>query len=173
MFFAEAIPLPLPVAMARQRLLGLPDLARTLDEATLRAFCVSLAQLGMTWPVDGSALDGTSRPMGAITLPPYQRGETTVVPLRWSPLGARPSELVVLDANIELGPNTADSHPAYGGPADGGPADSRLAAIGSYLLPADLRRPVDIAVLQAAVQRMGRSLIDELAVAVWAAARLA
>jgi hypothetical protein len=162
-FFAEAIELPLPVAVARRRLLALPDLARTLDEATMRAFRAGVEAFGLSWPVNGPAGQGASRPIGAFTLPPYQRGRTTVVPLRWSVVGGSPfdipADFVVLDANIELDPVTD--------------ADSRLAAIGSYSLPADVGRPADVAVVQAAAQRMGRSLVDDLALAVAAAARLA
>lgn len=67
-----------------------------------------------------AGVGGLSKQVAVETLPPYHRGDTMVLPLRWSATGPLGEAFPTLDANLEL-----DA-------ADGG---ARLLLVGSYRPP--------------------------------------
>jgi hypothetical protein len=91
-FINEAMSLAVPVAIAQQRLYEVPLLEDALRVASLAA----CSDTGF----DASG-HGTSG-LAVLSLPPRQRGATTVVPIRWLDAGADSNSVPPLDANIEL-----------------------------------------------------------------------
>ena len=84
------------------------------------------------------------------SVPAYQRGSTTVVPLRWVATGALGGAFPVLDANLEL---TAEG------------SGTELLVVGSYRPPfgaigAAIDRLVLHGVAQATVRRFAAQLAD-------------
>lgn len=84
------------------------------------------------------------------TMPPYHRGETLVVPLRWSATGPLGDAFPALDANLELEP-TAGGH-------------SRLVLTGSYRPPLGrLGATLDRVLLGQVARATARSFLTQVA----------
>ncbi len=114
MFVEDVTPIMLPVAVAQERLLAFLQVDG-LQSASADAFSkgqVLLMRAGFA---------GLSKQVNVQNLPPYPRGETTVVPIRWVATGPMADLFPPLDANLELDP------------AEGG--TSRLALRGIYRPP--------------------------------------
>lgn len=95
MFLSEAATLDVPLAMAKHRLLtflsaGDPD---GIASAAFNEGATMLTRAGAA---------GLSKTVRVEIVPAYQRGEVTVIPIRWTATGPLGSAFPVLDANIEL-----------------------------------------------------------------------
>jgi len=140
-FIVEWLTLPVPLPQARHRL---TTYLRT--DGPLRCACAAaLAHGGLNRVLVGGE---SVEPVHALTLPPYQRGDTTVIALRSSivAVGAADS-LPILDANLELRPGD-------------GPT-TRLGLLGSFRLPGT----VDYAELERVAQQTTTDLLRRIAAA--------
>jgi len=138
-FIVEWLNLPVPLTVARHRL---ATYLRT-DGPLGRACAAALAH-GLNQPLPDQ---GSPETVAARTLPPYQRGETTVIgfrsltPASWGGAG----DLPILDANLEL--RAGPGHTA------------RLGLLGSFRLG----RAVDDASLVRAAQHTTTDLLRRVA----------
>jgi hypothetical protein len=144
MFVNEAVLLPASLTDAKKRLRDFVDSAGDLQATSSAAFTYGARLL---------ALDGESASPPAIVvqnLPPYARGDTDVVSLRWRIRGDSAENRAPLDANLELSPAT-----------DG---LSQLALIGSYRPPQPQHAPpLDLASVDAAARATCRTFVTSVA----------
>lgn len=112
MFVHEAVSVSGSLGDAKKRLHDVVDSAHDLQTASSAAFTHGMDLLSP----DG---DPAATPTIIVQhLPPYVRGDTAVVPLRWCVPGESADSVAPLDANLELRPD--------------GEGLSRLALIGSF-----------------------------------------
>jgi hypothetical protein len=114
MFISQAAHIDVPVAAAVQRLLDHLE-ADTLSDTALEQPDDDPAC------ADRTEINLYGKQVAVHTVPPYQRGETTVLPMRWVATGPFGRLFPTLDANVELDP------------AEGGGTD--LTMIGTYRAP--------------------------------------
>ena len=139
-FIVEWLTLPVPLTEARRRL------ATYLNtDGPLRRACAAALAHGLNRVLlDGESLE----PVTARTLPPHQRGETTVIGVRSTIDAAWAADsLPILDANLELCPGDGNT--------------TRLGMMGSFRLP----RTVDYARLEQAAQHTITDLLRRIATA--------
>jgi hypothetical protein len=113
MFFAEALTVDAPLAMAEHRLLAFLS-AGDSDAVASAAFgegATTLTRAGVA---------GVSKTVKVESIPAYLRAEAVVIPIRWTATGPLHGAFPVLDANIEL---TADG------------SRTRIEVVGSYRPP--------------------------------------
>lgn len=142
MFISESVALAVPLAIAQHRLLGYLRAGDmdSLAEVAYSEGATILARAGV---------HGLSKTVKIQSIPAYQRGSTTVVPLRWVATGALSGAFPVLDANLEL---TAAA------------AGTELAFVGSYRPPfGPIGAAIDRLVLHTVAQATVRSFIAQLA----------
>jgi hypothetical protein len=140
-FISESVALALPLAVVQHRLLEYlpPGDMDTLAEVAYREGTTILARAGV---------HGLSKTVKIQSIPAYQRGSTTVVPLRWVAAGAVSGAFPVLDANLEL---TAAA------------SGTELVFVGSYRPPfGAVGAALDRLVLHAVAQATVRSFIAQL-----------
>ncbi len=142
MFVSEAVILAVPMAIAQHRLLGYLN-AGDLDSITSAAMHEGAAVLAR------AGVGGLTKTVEIQSIPPYQRGLTTVVPLRWVATGPMGGAFPMLDANLEL--NASD-------------AGTQLTVVGSYRPPfGPVGAAVDRLVMHAVAQATMRSFLAQLA----------
>jgi hypothetical protein len=140
-FVSESVSVDVPLAVAQHRLL----------EFLLRGDMDSLASAAYEEGVTvftKAGVAGLSKTVEIQSIPAYQRGSSTVVPLRWVATGPLGSAFPVLDANLEL---------------SAGDAGTELLIVGSYRPPfgalgAALDRLMLHSVAQATVRRFATQL---------------
>lgn len=143
MFVDEVLVLPVPVAVAQDRLVALHDDGGVQDAATcaFREGHALLLDAGFTGWIDQVAVH---------SVPAYLRGGSTIVPLRWVVTGESGEMFPAVDANLEL-----DRAPG---------GCSRLTFRGSYRSPsAQLGFVLDQPRLQRAARASVRGLLDRVA----------
>lgn len=143
MFISESVALALPMAVAQHRLLEYLQVGDmdSVASAAYREGATILARAG---------IGGLSKTVEIQSVPAYQRGATTVVPLRWVATGPLGGAFPVLDANLEL---TATE------------AGTEMLVVGSYRPPfgvvgAAVDRLVMGAVAQATLRSFAAQLSD-------------
>jgi hypothetical protein len=141
-FVSESLVLDVPMAAVQHRLLDYLQVG-DLDSMASAAYqegAVILARAGV---------GGLSKTVEIHTIPAYQRGATTVVPLRWVATGAVSGAFPVLDANLEL---TATE------------SGTQLLMVGSYRPPFGvLGAAVDRLVMQGVARATVRTFVSCLA----------
>jgi hypothetical protein len=140
-FIVDWLALPVPLTEARRRLTTFMQI-----DGPLRRACAAALVHGLNRGfVGGESLE----PVIALTLPPRQRGDTTVIGFRssiaavWAADGTTP----ILDANLELRPGDGDC--------------SQLGLLGCFRLPG----AVDYADLERVAQETTTDLLRRIATA--------
>ena len=134
--------LDVPVAVAQHRLLAYLNIG-DLDGMASSAYQEGAAILAR------AGVGGLSKAVEIQSIPAYQRGATTVVPLRWVATGAMSGAFPVLDANLEL---TATE------------SGTQLLVVGSYRPPfGALGAAVDRLVMHGVAQATLRTFVSGLA----------
>ena len=95
MFISESVALAVPLAIAQHRLLEYL-LAGDMDGLASAAYQQGASILAR------AGVGGLSKAVQIHSIPPYQRGSTMVLPLRWVATGALSGAFPVLDSNLEL-----------------------------------------------------------------------
>ena len=141
MFVSASVAVDVPLGVAQHRLL------EYLHRGDLDALASAAYGDGVT-AFARAGVPGLSKTVEIQSVPAYQRGLTTVVPLRWVATGALGSAFPVLDANLELTAGEAGTEPVV---------------VGSYRPPfgvvgAAIDRLVMHGVAQATVRRFAAQL---------------
>ncbi len=130
------------MAIAQHRLLGYLN-AGDLDSITSAAIHEGATVLAR------AGLRGLAKKVEIQSIPAYQRGSTTVVPLRWVATGPLGGAFPMLDANVELAASDAGTE---------------LSVVGSYRPPfGPVGAAVDRLVMHAVAQATVRSFAAQLA----------
>ena len=143
MFVAAVTQLPVPTAVAQDRLLPVLHADGGLQDAAAAAF-----RAGETVLLR-AGFAGVGKQVAVHSVPGYLRGETTVIPLRWVATGPAAELFPAMDANLELDPSP-DGH-------------CRLTLIGSYRPPLGLVGVrLDQVLLHRAARATARSLLNRV-----------
>jgi hypothetical protein len=141
-FLSESLIVDVPLAVAVDGLLSFLRVG-DLDSVATAAFgegATVLARAGVR---------GTSKMVAVESIPAYQRGPATVLPLRWVATGPLSGAFPVLDANLEL---------------TGSNAQTSVTVIGSYRPPlGKAGEAIDRVVLNAVARASLRSFLGQLA----------
>jgi hypothetical protein len=141
-FVSETRTLAVPMAVAQHRLL------RYLHAGDLDGIATAAYQEG-THVLAKAGVAGLGKSVKIENIPAYQRGATTVLPLRWVATGRLCRAFPVFDANLEL---TAAA------------SGTQLLVVGSYRAPLGaLGATIDRLVLHGVAQATIRSFVDQLA----------
>lgn len=124
MFVSASVAVDVPLGVAQHRLL------EWLHRGDLEALASASYGEGVS-VLARAGVPGLSKTVAILSIPAYQRGLTTVVPLRWVATGGLGSAFPVFDANLEM---TA------------GEAGTELVIVGAYRPP--------LGVIGAAIDRM-------------------
>ncbi len=143
MFVSESVIVAVPLAVAQHRLI---EYLRRGDLASVASVAYGEGVTALT----RAGVAGLSKTVEIQSIPAYQRGSTTVIPLRWVATGTIGGAFPVLDANIEL--SAAD-------------AGTLLLLVGSYRPPfgavgAALDRLVLHSVGESTVRRFAAQLAE-------------
>lgn len=142
MFVSRSLALTVPLAVAQHRLLEYLQVG-DLDALASAAYRDGATVLGR------AGMGALSKTVEIQSIPAYQRGSTTVVPIRWVATGALGGAFPVLDANLEL---TA---------SEGG---TELVLVGSYRPPfGALGAAADRLVMHSVAQATMRTFAAQLA----------
>lgn len=98
MFVQDSVPLPLPVTLARDRLL-----AYLHDDARLQPDTWHASEQGATL-LRCPGVTGVATRVTAHTGPARRRGVSTVIPIWWTPADSTGAPVPALDATLELDP---------------------------------------------------------------------
>jgi hypothetical protein len=152
-FISESVVLALPLAVTQHRVLQYLRVGDVdaLASVAYREGATILARAGV---------GGLSKTVKIQSVSAYQRGATTVVPIRWVATGALGGAFPVLDANLELTPTDEGTE---------------LVVVGSYRPPLGaLGAAADRLVMSSVAQATMRSFVSQLeAVAMGAPAAVA
>lgn len=141
MILQEYVDLPAPADRVRHQLL------EYLFGAGLHAASSAAYEEGEALLMRAGA-GGVTKKLAVLSLAPYQRGETTVVPIRWEATGPLGDLFPTLDANIEIDPEGAGT---------------RLTLVGSYQPPLGrLGARLDQLLLHQVARATARSFLTRL-----------
>ena len=142
MFVSESLTVDVPLATAQHRLLTFLRVG-DLDSVAAAAFGEGATVLAR------AGVGGLAKMVAVHSIPAYQRGVVTVVPLRWVATGPLSGAFPVLDANLEL---TALK------------SQTTITMIGSYRPPfGAVGEAIDSVVLNSVARASLRSFIGQLA----------
>ena len=94
-FLSESLTVDVPLAVAQHRLLRFLRIG-DLDSAALAAYGDGATVLTR------AGVGGLVKTVAVQSIPAYQRGAVTVVPIRWLATGSMGAAFPVLDANLEM-----------------------------------------------------------------------
>ena len=141
MFISESAALVVPMAVAQHRLLEYLQVG-DLDSLASAAYQEGASILAR------AGIGGLAKTVRIQSVPAYQRGSTTVMPIRWVATGALSGAFPVLDANLELSATEEGTE---------------LLVVGSYRPPfGALGVAVDRLVMHAVAQATIRSFTAQL-----------
>jgi hypothetical protein len=141
-FVTESLIVGVPLAVAQHRLLTFLHIG-DLDSVAQAAYAE-----GATVHT-GISIAGLAKTVAVQSIPAYQRGAVTVVPIRWVATGTLGGMFPVLDANVEMAA------------ADG---QTTLEIVGSYRPPfGKVGEAVDRLILHSVAQSTIRSFLGQLA----------
>ena len=141
-FVSESLTVDVPLALARNAVLSFLRVG-DLDSVAAAAFGEGATVLAR------AGVGGMSKMVAVQSIPAYQRGAVTVVPLRWVATGPLTGAFPMLDANLEL---TAAK------------AQTTLTMIGSYRPPlGKVGEVIDKVVLNSVARASLRSFLGHVA----------
>ena len=141
-FLSESLLVDVPLAVAQHRLLAFLHVG-DLDSVVADAFGEGATVLAK------AGVGGLGKMVTVKSIPPYQRGAVTVVPIRWLATGPLSGAFPVLDANLEM---------AAAG------SKTTVTIIGSYRPPlGKVGEAVDSLVLNSVAQSTVRRFLGQLA----------
>lgn len=142
MFLSESLTVALPLSVVQHRLLTFLHVG-DLNSVVLAAYGEGATVLTR------AGVGGLGKTIAVESIPAYQRGAVTVVPIRWMATGLIGGAFPVLDANLEMA--AADGH-------------TELEIIGSYRPPlGKVGVTIDRLVLHAVARSTIRSFLGQLA----------
>lgn len=142
MFLSESLTVAVPLAVAQHRLLTFLHIG-DLNSVVLAAYGEGATVLAR------AGVGGLAKTIAVESIPAYQRGAVTVVPIRWTATGLIGGAFPVLDANLEMAAT------------DGA---TQLEIIGSYRPPlGKVGVTIDRLVLHAVARSTIRSFLRQLA----------
>ena len=142
MFLTESLTVSVPLAVAQHRLLSF------LHVGDLNSVVLAAYSEGAT-VFTRAGIHSVSKTIAVQSIPAYQRGQVTVVPIRWIATGPIGGAFPVLDANLEM---TA---------MDG---QTKLEMVGSYRPPlGKVGEAIDRLVLHSVARSTIRSFLGQLA----------